>query len=148
MESHVEQLNQMDSGHFASHIGLVIDSATKDRIEGHVDINETHTQPMGIVHGGVYCSIVETLSSLGSALTAFESGKNTAGVENHTSFIRAIGAGNRVTAVATPIHRGRTMHLWQVEIHDPRERLVARGTVRLAILERRGDPPAEGAGGS
>jgi uncharacterized protein (TIGR00369 family) len=137
MNDNTQQLNQFDEGHFASHIGLVIDSAEKDRVEGHVDIDDHHTQPFGIVHGGVYCSIVETLASMGAFLTAVEDAKNAAGVENHTSFIRSIGAGSRVTAVATPIHRGRTMHLWEVSIVDERDRLVARGTVRLAILERR-----------
>ena len=150
MEDAASQFNQFDDGHFASYIGLVIDSAVKDRVEGHVDIEERHTQPMGIVHGGVYCSIVETLASLGAFMTAADTGKGAAGVENHTSFIRSIGAGNRVTGVAVPIHLGRTMHLWQVEIRDQKERLVARGTVRLAILERRdgaGAPP-EGTGGA
>src|SRR5438445_906130 len=137
-------MNTVDRGHFATLIGLVIDSATKDAVLGHVDIEARHTQPVGIVHGGVYSSIVETLASIGAFLTAWEDGKNAAGIENHTSFLRSIGAGHRVSAVATPIHRGRTMHLWEVNVRDDRDRLVARGTVRLAIL----DPAPEGAGPS
>ena len=142
MNDVAEQMNSVDRGHFATLIGLVIDSADKDAVTGHVDIEAHHTQPVGIVHGGVYSSIVETLASVGAFLTAYEDGKNAAGIENHTSFLRSIGAGHRVTAVATPIHRGRTMHLWEVNIRDDRDRLVARGTVRLAILD-----PAPGSAG-
>ncbi|MDP9326554.1 MAG: PaaI family thioesterase [Candidatus Dormibacteraeota bacterium] len=137
MDSTAEQLNRVDDGHFASEVGIVIDRADKDRVEAHLDIETRHTQPMGIVHGGVYTSIIETLASLGAFLTAWEDGKGAAGVENHTSFIRSIGAGGRVTAVALPIHRGRSMHLWEVDVKDDKDRLVARGTVRLAILDQR-----------
>lgn len=144
MDSTAEQLNKVDDGHFASEVGLVVDSAAKDRVEAHLDIETRHTQPMGIVHGGVYATIIETLASLGAFLTAWEDGKTSAGVENHTSFIRSIGPGSRVTAVALPIHRGRSMHLWEVDIKDEKDRLVARGTVRLAILDKRdgAEPPA------
>lgn len=137
MDRFAEQINALDQGHFATHIGLVVDSATPERLEGHVDIQPYHTQPAGIVHGGVYSSIVETLASMGGFLTTMQDEKDIAGVENHTSFLRSIGAGSRVTAVAKPIHVGRMMHLWEVEIKDERDRLVARGTVRLAVLDRR-----------
>jgi uncharacterized protein (TIGR00369 family) len=137
MEGFADQINEIDKGHFATHIGLVMESATPERVVGHVDIQPHHTQPAGIVHGGLYSSIVETLASMGGFLSTMQEGKDIAGVENHTSFVRSIGPGSRVTAVATPIHVGRMMHLWQVDITDERERLVARGTVRLAVLDRR-----------
>ncbi|MEA2647065.1 MAG: 1,4-dihydroxy-2-naphthoyl-CoA hydrolase, partial [Chloroflexota bacterium] len=128
MEDLAQQLNSLDEGRFASFIGLEVDSALPERVVGHVDLQPHHMQPYGIVHGGVYASIVETLASLGAAMSAIPEGKNAAGVENHTSFLRSIGGG-RVTAVATAIQRGRTMHLWEVAITDDQDRLVARGTV-------------------
>ena len=143
MEDAAPQLNTMDEGRFATFVGLVVDSAMPDRVEGHIDLQSHHLQPFGIVHGGVYSSMVETLASVGAALTAIPDGKNAAGVENHTSFLRSIGGG-RVTGVATPVQRGRTMHLWDVAITDDRDRLVARGTVRLAILEPRDRGAAAG----
>lgn len=136
MEDLSAQLNSADDGRFASYIGLELDRATTDEVVGHIDLEPHHLQPFGIVHGGVYSSMVETLASIGAALTAVPAGKTAAGIENHTSFLRSIGGG-RVTGVATAIQRGRTMHLWEVAITDDRERLVARGTVRLAVLERR-----------
>jgi uncharacterized protein (TIGR00369 family) len=119
-------------------MGLKIDSVGPDEVTAHLDVDpERHTQGMGIVHGGVFAGIVETLASLGTAVHVFAEGKTASGMENHTSFIRAV-RGGRVTARGFPLHRGRTTELWEVQIRDEQDRLVARGTVRMAILEPRG----------
>ena|ERR1700694_5231214 len=133
MDDLAERINQLNSSNFASELGLVVESATTDRIVGTLQVEPRHLQPAGIVHGGVYCSIIESLASMGALLNLAEPGQTCAGIENHTSFLRSIGSG-KVTAVAVPVNRGRTTHLWDVEIRDERERLVARGMVRLAVL--------------
>lgn len=89
-------------------------------------------QPYGIVHGGVYCALVETAASVGAATWLGDRG-NVVGVANHTNFIRATREGT-LTIMATPVQRGRTQQLWQVDLVDERDRLVARGEVRLANL--------------
>jgi 1,4-dihydroxy-2-naphthoyl-CoA hydrolase len=113
-------------------IGLEIVEATVDRVVGSLDVNDRHKQPYGIVHGGVYCSIVETLASIGAALWALERGiPAVVGVSNATDFLRSVREGS-VTGVATPVHRGRTQQLWQVEISRAGDaKPVARGQVRL-----------------
>jgi len=136
MDDVAAQLNHASSGNFASEIGLVIESATKDRVVGTVQIEARHLQPAGIVHGGVYCTIVESLASMGAFINIAEQGLTCAGIENHTSFLRSIGSG-KVTGVAVPVNLGRTTHLWDVEVRDDRERLLAKGAVRMAVLEPR-----------
>jgi 1,4-dihydroxy-2-naphthoyl-CoA hydrolase len=119
-------------------MGLVIDAAGPDEVTAHLDVDPArHTQGLGIVHGGVFSGIVETLASIGTAMQVVPQGKTCSGMENHTSFVRAVRGGT-VTARGFPLHRGRTTELWEVQIHDEQERLVARGTVRMAILEPRG----------
>lgn len=131
-------MNMVDrsAGGFASSTGIVLETVTPDRVTASLELEPRHLQPMGIVHGGVYCTMIETVASVGAALSAMEAGKTAAGIENHTSFLRSINSG-RIHAVADVISKGRQMHLWQVEIRDDAERLVARGTVRLALLEPR-----------
>jgi uncharacterized protein (TIGR00369 family) len=123
----------------AAHDGLnsvlafELDEAGPDRVVMSWTIGPQHLQPYGIVHGGVYCSVVESTASIGAALWYGERGK-VVGVANHTNFLRAVRSG-RVTATATPVHRGRSQQLWQVLINDEDGRDVARGEVRLQNLE-------------
>ena len=98
-------------------------------------------QPYGIVHGGVFCAAVEGAASVGAATWFGERGQ-VVGVSNHTDFLRAT-RGGELTATATPVHRGRTQQLWQVEVTDADDRLVARGQVRLQNLT---SVPGAGAG--
>jgi uncharacterized protein (TIGR00369 family) len=132
-EDFAAMLNQ-GRGPFERSLGLVITSATVDRVVGIVDLDPLrHTQPWGIVHGGVYCSIIESLASVGAALNVMPE-RTSAGIENQTSFLRSI-SGGRVEGVATPVQRGKQMHLWQVEIRDDQQRPVAHGRVRLVIRD-------------
>jgi uncharacterized protein (TIGR00369 family) len=82
----------------------------------------------------VYCAIVETLATLGAQLSAIPAGKLASGIENHTSFLRQVRDG-QLRGRATAIHRGKQLHLWAVTISDERDRLVAHGLVRLALLD-------------
>ena len=91
--------------------------------------------PTGIVHGGVYCSIDrEPCQHVGAVWLSANGGGNVVGVNNNTDFLRAISSG-AVTAVSTPIHRGRRQQLWLITITDDNDRVVARGQVRLQNLE-------------
>jgi 1,4-dihydroxy-2-naphthoyl-CoA hydrolase len=103
-----------------------------DRVEIRFQIRPELHQPFGILHGGVHCAVVESAASWGAALWYGEAGK-VVGVANHTNFLRAASDGT-LTAVATPIQRGRTQQLWLVEVSDEDGRAIARGEVRLANL--------------
>ncbi|MDZ4267826.1 MAG: PaaI family thioesterase [Mycobacterium sp.] len=112
-------------------LGLTYLEVTPDGGRAQLQITDTLLQPYGIVHGGVYCSVVESLASVSAAVwLADNGGGNVVGVNNNTDFLRAIGSGT-VTAVSTPIHRGRRQQLWLITITDADDRLVARGQVRL-----------------
>ena len=113
-------------------LGFALDEAGPDRVVMSWTIGPEHLQPYGIVHGGVYCAVTEASASIGAALWYGERGK-VVGAANHTNFLRAARDG-RMVATATPIHRGRSQQLWQVEVVDDDQRLVARGEVRLQNL--------------
>jgi len=121
-----------DPGGYVKWLGLEISEGGGDRVVASWEVRPDQLQPYGIVHGGVHCSAVETVASFAAAAWYGERGK-VVGVSNHTDFLRAVTEG-RLIAVGTPIHRGRLQQLWLVEIRDERERLVARGQVRLQNL--------------
>jgi len=118
-----------------THLGIDLVSATADRVEMTWTVRPEITQPYGIVHGGTYCTAVESSASVGAAIWFGErtDGGRVVGVSNSTDFYRAVTAGV-LTAVATPVHRGRSQQVWRVDITDEDERLVAQGQVRLQNL--------------
>jgi uncharacterized protein (TIGR00369 family) len=91
-------------------------------------------QPYGIVHGGVYASIAETLASVGAAIHALACGQTVVGVENSTSFLRAVRSGS-LHGRAWPQHRGQRTQMWNVEIGDDEGRVAASARVRVLNLE-------------
>lgn len=115
-------------------MGLVLDLLSPERVEGHVVAGRRHHQPYGIVHGGLYCSMVESLASIAGAMRVLDEDRIVVGVSNTTDFLRATREG-RLDGVATPVHVGRLQHLWQVEVVRADGRLAARGQVRLQVLD-------------
>ncbi|MEU7617861.1 PaaI family thioesterase [Micromonospora rifamycinica] len=115
-------------------LGLTFDEASGDRVVIRWKVRPELHQPAGILHGGVYCTVVETVGSVGGTLWFGDRG-SVVGVSNQTDFLRAVREGELV-AVGTPVHRGRSQQLWQVEITDAEGRLVSRGQVRLQNLAR------------
>ena len=130
----------LTAGGFGELLGLRFDDVTPDRVAISWDVTPALHQPYGIVHGGVYASVVETAASIAAAAWLGERGQ-VVGVSNSTDFLRAVREGT-LHAVAEPVHRGRLQQLWLVEIRDESERLVARGQVRLQNI-----PDADRLGG-
>jgi 1,4-dihydroxy-2-naphthoyl-CoA hydrolase len=120
--------------------GLVLTAVAEDRISAEVEVREQLKQPAGLVHGGVYASIAESIASLGTALGVAADGKMAMGLSNQTSFLRPITQGT-VHATAVVKHRGRTTWVWEVEITDDAGRLCVLTRMTVAVRDRR--EPAE-----
>lgn len=122
-------------GTFVEYLGLELTEVSGERVVARWTASAKHHQPFGIVHGGVHCSVVETLGSYGGAQWALarDPGAKVVGVNNNTDFFRAVAEGE-LESTATPLHRGRSQQLWVVETRDAEGRLVARGQVRLQNL--------------
>lgn len=128
------QIREMPPG-WVQAMGIEITSAGEDEVRAEWTVAEHHLQGYGIVHGGVHCGVIETLASTGAAIWAYRKGLGVVGLENHTSFLRAVRAGTRLRAVAIPLQRGRRAQVWQGDIFDEEDRLVATGRVRLICIE-------------
>lgn len=98
-------------------------------------VTEKHHQPFGVLHGGVSVVLAESVASIGAYLAAPE-GHVAMGIEINANHIRAVREGT-VTAVATPVHRGRSTHVWQVEIRGAQGKLVCVSRCTLAIVKQR-----------
>ncbi len=118
---------------FVQHLGVEFTEVSGDRVVATWAARPELHQPYGIVHGGVHCSVIETLASVGAAYWMGERGK-VVGVNNHPDFYRAVREGT-LTSTATPLHRGRLQQVWAVETVTDDGKVAARGQVRLQNLE-------------
>lgn len=129
-----EAINANHPGTWAGVLGLRILAATRDRVVGELEVRPSHLQPHGIVHGGVYASVIESLASIGAGLDAIGHAKTVVGLENHTSFVRA-ARGGVLRGTALPLTRGRRSQAWEVTLVDGSGALIATGRVRLLVIE-------------
>ena len=121
-------------GGFGQLMGLRITSMTDEGVTAELTVGPQHHQPMGIVHGGVYCAIVETICSLGGFVHASKRGNTVVGLDNSTSFLKATRSGT-LHAEAKPIVVGGRTHLWEATIRNDAGELVATGRLRLLALD-------------
>jgi uncharacterized protein (TIGR00369 family) len=133
-ENIVEMVNAHRGGYDTA-MGLTFVSVAPDELVAELTVGAQHTQPYGLVHGGVYAGAIEALCSTGAALDVMGDGRSAVGLENCTSFLRAARAG-KLRGVARPLHRGRTTQVWIADVFDEQGQLLATGRVRLQVLER------------
>ena len=120
---------------FVAAIGLDVDELVEvGRRTARLPVVPGVCQPMGIVHGGVYAAIAETLASMGTADGVLELGKVPLGMANNTSFLRPVSEGT-VHAEARAFHRGRTSWLWDVEMRNDDGKLCATARVTIAVRD-------------
>ena len=117
------------------HLGLRYESVADDRVVATLAVTEAHLQPYGLVHGGVYTAMVESVCSVGAALAELARGRNAVGLENTTRFRRGTRVGARLRAEAvrateTSEDRGR----WEATITDEAGEVCATGQLVVAIL--------------
>jgi len=129
------ELSDVNAGPFMRLLGLRITELTPDRVSAEWEVTPQLHQPHGIVHGGVHCSVVESLASVAASVWFEAQGTEgrVVGVNNNTDFFRAVRDGV-LHSTATPLHRGRSQQVWIVETLDDEGRLVSRGQVRLQNL--------------
>lgn len=129
-----EQFNSHPVGWSGAN-GLKFIRACGEEVVADMDIQPQHLQPYGLVHGGVLAALVEEVASVGATLHSMPSGQLAVGLDNHTTFLKAVRMG-KLRATARPVARGRRTHVWHVQITDHEGTKVACGSVRLMCLDR------------
>ena len=110
-----------------------------DEVRATVTVSDRIRQPYGIVHGGAYATIAESLCSQATALAVWEEGMAAMGQSNQASFLRPISDGT-IHARAIVRHRGRTTWIWDCELSDDDGRLCALVRMTIAVRPRPGSP--------
>ncbi len=131
MSGELPSMEVEDLGGFLAASGFVPTEISGTRVVGHVEVGRSHHTPWGVVHGGLYCTVVESAASIGASTAVAARGQFSVGVNNNTDFLRPMTAG-RIDVVAEPVQQGRTLQLWLVTLTRADDgKPVARGQVRL-----------------
>jgi uncharacterized protein (TIGR00369 family) len=129
------------SSRFTAASGFVPVEMSGTRVTGVIDLGPDQHTPWGVVHGGVYCTAIESAASIGASAAVADRGQFAVGVNNNTDFLRPMTSG-RLDVVAEPIQQGRTLQLWLVTLVRADDgKLVARGQVRLQNVPLPGTQP-------
>jgi 1,4-dihydroxy-2-naphthoyl-CoA hydrolase len=131
-ERSLSQLAELLSGGFDGLYGLEITSLTDEEVRAEVPVRDELKQPGGLVHGGVFAAMAESIASIGTFVGVQAEGKGGVGLSNQTSFLRPILDGT-IHAVARRRHRGRSTWVWEVEISDDEGWLCALVRITIAV---------------
>jgi 1,4-dihydroxy-2-naphthoyl-CoA hydrolase len=115
-------------------------SAEKDKVVATMPIGPNHRQQVGYLHGGISVVLAESVASLGTVLNIDANRQMAFGLEINANHLRPKQDG-QLTAVATPIHRGRTTHVWDIRITDEHDKLICISRCTIAVVDR---PPDNG----
>jgi 1,4-dihydroxy-2-naphthoyl-CoA hydrolase len=116
-------------------LGIELLETGEDRASGRFEVSDAVRQPYGLVHGGAFATLSESIASVATALAVMDDGMIAMGQSNQTSFLRPVSEGS-VHAEARRKHRGRSSWVWEVEFTDDEGRLCALSLVTMAVRPR------------
>ena len=131
----VEILTQSTANTADTHLGVEFVEVGDDYIVGRVPVDARTRQPYGLLHGGVSVVLAETLGSCGAAFST-PLGYRAVGLDINANHLKGVTSG-WVTGTARPLHRGRSTHVWQIELRDEAGDLTCISRITMAILAPR-----------
>jgi 1,4-dihydroxy-2-naphthoyl-CoA hydrolase len=131
VSSDLPPVDLSSSSRFVAASGFEVTEISGAKVTGYVDLGPDQHTPWGVVHGGVYCTVIESAASIGASAAVLDRGQFAVGVNNQTDFLRPMSTG-RVDVLAEPVQQGRTLQLWLVTLTRADDgKPIARGQVRL-----------------
>ena len=132
-----DELQRSMRGTLLENLGLTLEGIGDDWVSVRMPVDHRSIQPYGILHGGASVALAESLGSLASVLCIEDPSTHTpVGVEINANHLRPVPDGQFVIGTLSPIRIGRRMHVWNIEIRDPEDKLVCISRLTIMIVER------------
>jgi uncharacterized protein (TIGR00369 family) len=131
----IEDLQKRCANTFVSHLKIVFTEVGDAYLKAEMPIGPYLMQPMGIMHGGVSCSLAETVGSAAANYCVDAKTEYCVGLDINTNHIRPVTSGV-LTATAKPYHLGKKTQVWSIEIHNDQNNLVSVTRLTLMVLNR------------
>jgi len=129
------QLQLIAKDTMGEHLGIEFTKIGENSLSARMPVDNRTRQPYGLLHGGASATLAETVGSVASAFVIDQQRFYCVGIEINANHIRSIREGF-VYATATPLHLGKTTHVWDIRINDEREKLICVSRLTVAILQR------------
>jgi 1,4-dihydroxy-2-naphthoyl-CoA hydrolase len=129
----IDDLAGISNNTMAEFLGLKWVEIGENFLKMSMPVDATTRQPYGFLHGGASCVLAETIGSIGSALVIDREKYYCVGLEINANHLRSVTDGI-VTATASPLHLGKTTHVWDIKIYDNKEKLFCVSRLTVAIL--------------
>ena len=139
----IAALNARSIDTLVTHIGIEYIHIGADTITARMPVDSRTVQPARILHGGASVVLAETLGSVAAHHCIDANRKMAVGLEINANHVRSVRDGY-VTGTVTPVHIGRTTHIWQIHIRDELKHLVCIARITMAILDRKKGPALAG----
>ncbi len=139
-EDIIARINGSREGSVWDSLDIRLVEAARDRIVATMPIGPNHRQQVGYLHGGISVVLAESVASLGSVLNIDAERQMAFGLEINANHLRPKRDGT-LTGTATPVHLGRTTHVWDVKITDENGKLICVSRCTVAVVDR---PPDNG----
>lgn len=120
----------------AEHLGMEWLEVGDNFLKMRMPVDERTHQPYGLLHGGASCALAETIGSVASHFIIDPQKFMCVGLEINANHVRSARSGY-VTATCTPLHIGASTHVWDIKIHDEREKLVCISRLTVAVLKKK-----------
>ena len=131
----LDSLNAHNRNTLMEVLGIEYTEVDENSLTATMPVDSRVHQPLGILHGGATAALAESVGSAASALKLDLETQSAVGLELAINHLRSMREG-QVTATARAVHIGRRTHLWQIEIHDQDQRLIAQAKLTMIILAR------------
>lgn len=132
----LDDLVTLGKNTMSEYIGIEFTEIGENYLKGRMPVDQRTNQPYGLLHGGASCVLAETLGSIGSALVIDQSAFICVGLEINANHIRSARNGF-VTGTASPLHLGKSTHVWDIKISDEDQKLVCVSRLTVAIIAKR-----------
>lgn len=132
----LDQLNMRARHALMGNLGIQYTYASEDRVEATMPVDERTRQPFGILHGGATLALAETVAGLGSMILA-KPDEIVVGMQVSDNHMSSAHEGDTVRAVGTIIHKGRSSHVWNVDVFTSTDKLVSSIRVVNSILKKK-----------
>ena len=132
----IEQINIFGKNTMMDSLGIKITDFGDDYICGKMPVDERTIQPFGLLHGGASAALAETLGSIAGGMKVDHEGKTVVGIEINCNHLRSARSG-WVHGIAKPIKLGKKIQVWNIEIKNDSDDLVAVSRLTLAVIDKK-----------